>query len=60
MGGNVNTSGSARRSIQTNEYGVSELGVMIAVSFGVKTLAVLPIWLNGALKFGPPWSTAWA
>jgi hypothetical protein len=29
------TNGPARRSIATNEYGVSLLGVTIAVSFGV-------------------------
>ncbi|MNP85012.1 hypothetical protein D3C76_1845650 [compost metagenome] len=36
------------------------MGVMIAVSLGVKTRAVLPMRLNGALKFGPPLSTACA
>jgi hypothetical protein len=41
ISGLQNTKGSARRSIATIEYGVSLLGVTIAVSFGVYTRPVL-------------------
>jgi hypothetical protein len=41
MSGLQMTNGSARRSMATNEYGVSLLGVTIVVSFGVYTRPVL-------------------
>jgi hypothetical protein len=44
------TVGSARRSSQRIEYGVSLFGVMIAVSAGVATWCMLLISLNGALN----------
>ncbi len=43
----------------SEEVVARELGVTKAVSLGVNTLAVLPMWLNGALKLAPPLSTAW-
>jgi hypothetical protein len=42
------------------EYGVSLLGVMTAVSFGVNTFASLAIWLNGALYWPDLVSTAYS
>ena len=47
--GTHSTIGSARRSACTIEYGVSEFGVGIAVSFGVKVWLSFQIWLNGVL-----------
>jgi hypothetical protein len=44
--------GSARRSIHTIEYGVSELGVWIALSRGVYRRALLATVLNGPLYSG--------
>jgi hypothetical protein len=44
------TIGSARRSSQRIEYGVSLFGVMTAVSAGVETWCWLSISLNGALN----------
>jgi hypothetical protein len=43
------TIGSARRSSQSIEYGVSLLGVTTAVSLGVKTRDSLKMALNGPL-----------
>ena len=44
------TIGSARKSSIAIEYGVSLFGVLIAVSFGVKTRASLLSVLIGALN----------
>ena len=38
---------------------MSAFGETNAVSLAVNALTVLPIWLNGALKFGLFLSTAW-
>ena len=46
LAGTVSTSGSVRRSVAKNEYGVSELGVCTVVSAGVKTRAMLWIWFQ--------------
>ncbi|MGY3153669.1 hypothetical protein ACVL91_006446 [Bradyrhizobium elkanii] len=51
--------GSARRSSHANEYGVSLLGVMTAVSSYVKTRASLKSVLNGALYWPDDLSTAY-
>ena len=44
--------GSARRSACTIEYGVSEFGVRMAVSFGVKVCASFQISLKALLYWG--------
>ena len=49
--GTVITSGSARRSAQSIEYGVSLFGVITAVSAGVATRCSLFNWLKGALNW---------
>ncbi|MCY1456219.1 hypothetical protein D9M71_734210 [compost metagenome] len=56
--GTVITRGSARRSAQSIEYGVSLFGVMTAVSAGVATRCSLDSWLKGALNWLDLESTA--
>lgn len=53
----VSTIGSARRSSQTNEYGVSLLGVTTAVSSYVNTRRSLNSVLSGALYWVEDLST---
>ena len=60
IGGTVSTSGSARRSAPSIEYGVSEFGVWTAVSAGVKTLAELWTSFHGPLYSGLFESTKYA